>query len=98
MSIPWLGDACGLVDAFRAKELSPLEALEASIAAIEASSLNAFSHTDFERAREAAANANVALPFGGVPWGIKELERVEGWPYTEASLLFKDRVSDHDDT
>ena len=49
-------------------------------------------------AREAAQDANVALPFGGVPWGVKELERVAGWPYTEASMLFKDRVSDHDDT
>ena len=54
MSLPWLGDACGLVDAFRAKELSPLEALEACIDASEASPLNAFSHTDFDRAREAA--------------------------------------------
>ena len=98
MSTPWLGDACGLVDAFRAKDLSPLEALDASIAAIGASSLNAFSHTDFERAREAAANAALSRPFGGVPCGVKELERVQGWPYTEASLLFRDRVSDHDDT
>ncbi len=98
MSTPWLGDACGLVDAFRAKELSPLEALDASIAAIESSPLNAFSFTDFDAARDAARNANVTLPFGGVPWGVKELERVEGWPYTEASMLFKDRVSDHDDT
>ena len=49
-----MGDACGLVDAFRAKELSPLEALDDCIAAIEASPLNAFSFTDFERAREAA--------------------------------------------
>jgi Asp-tRNA(Asn)/Glu-tRNA(Gln) amidotransferase A subunit family amidase len=98
MSTPWLGDACGLVEAFRAKELSPLEALDACIAAIERSPLNAFSFTDFDRAREAAERANLTLPFGGVPWGIKELERVEGWPYTEASVLFKDRVSDHDDT
>ena len=98
MSIPWLEDACGLVDAFRTKELSPLEALDACIGAMEESPLNAFSHTDFERAREAARNANVTLPFGGVPWGVKELERVEGWPYTEASMLFKDRVSDHDAT
>jgi Asp-tRNA(Asn)/Glu-tRNA(Gln) amidotransferase A subunit family amidase len=98
MRTPWLEDACGLVDAFRAKELSPLEALDACISAIESSPLNAFSFTDFERARESAGRANVALPFGGVPWGVKELERVEGWPYTEASLLFKDRVSDHDDT
>jgi aspartyl-tRNA(Asn)/glutamyl-tRNA(Gln) amidotransferase subunit A len=94
----WLDDACGLVEAFRAKELSPLEALDDCIAAIETSPLNAFSFTDFERAREAAKVANVALPFGGVPWGVKELERVESWPYTEASTLFKDRVSDHDDT
>jgi aspartyl-tRNA(Asn)/glutamyl-tRNA(Gln) amidotransferase subunit A len=98
MGTPWIDDASSLVDAFRSKELSPLEALDDCIAAIEASPLNAFSFTDFEKAREAARNANVTLPFGGVPCGVKELERVEGWPYTEASMLFRDRVSDHDDT
>jgi len=40
---PWLGDACSLVDAFRAKELSPAEALDASLAAIDQSKVNAFS-------------------------------------------------------
>jgi aspartyl-tRNA(Asn)/glutamyl-tRNA(Gln) amidotransferase subunit A len=98
MSLPWLGDACGLVDAFRAKELSPFEALEACIDAIEASPLNAFSHTDFDRALEAAMFADVTLPFGGVPFGVKELERVEGWPSTEASVIFEGRVADEDDT
>jgi len=98
MTIPWLGDACSLVEAFRRRELSPLEALDASIGAMEASPLNAFSHTDFDRARQAAASADVALPFGGVPFGVKELERVKDWPDTEASLLFADRVSDHDQT
>jgi Asp-tRNA(Asn)/Glu-tRNA(Gln) amidotransferase A subunit family amidase len=93
-----MDDACSLVDAFRAKELSPLEALDACIDAIGASPLNAFSHTDFDRAREAARNADVALPFGGVPFGVKELEAVKDWPYTEASLIFRDRVADHDDT
>ena len=44
------------------------------------------------------AGADVSLPFGGVPFGVKELEKVAGWPYTEASVIFKDRVSDHDDT
>ncbi len=48
---PWLGDACGLVEAFRSGGLSPLEALEESIAAMEASPLNALSFTDFEQAR-----------------------------------------------
>ena len=98
MSTPWLGDACSLVDAFRAGELSPLEALDDCIAAIEKSPLNAFSFTDFDRAREAAGRADVSLPFGGVPFGIKELEKVAGWPYTEASVIFKDRVAGHDDT
>jgi aspartyl-tRNA(Asn)/glutamyl-tRNA(Gln) amidotransferase subunit A len=98
MSEPWMDDACSLVDAFRAKELSPLEALDACMDAIERSPLNAFSFTDFERAREAAKAADPALPFGGVPFGAKELEAVKGWPYTEASQIFKDRIADHDDT
>ena len=95
---PWLDDACSLVDAFRAGTLSPTEALDASLAAIEASGLNACSHVAVETAREQAAAADVSLPFGGVPMGIKELEPVAHWPYTEASLVFADRVSDHDST
>ena len=74
------GDACSLVEAFRAWEISPLEALDDCIAAIRRSPLNAFSFTDFDRAREAAASADVSLPFGGVPFGVKELEKVAGWP------------------
>ncbi len=92
---PWQNDACSLVDAFRAGERSPVEELEASLAAIEASNLNCFSFVDPERARQAAADADVSLPFGGVPTGIKELEPVEGWPDTGASLVFKDRIADH---
>jgi Asp-tRNA(Asn)/Glu-tRNA(Gln) amidotransferase A subunit family amidase len=88
----WTGDACSLVDAFRAGERSPVEELEASLAAIEASDLNCFSYIDPDRARAAAAAADVSLPFGGVPAGIKELDQVEGWPYTEGSLVFRDRV------
>ena len=89
---PWAGDACSLVDAFRAGERSPLEELDATLGAIEASDLNAFSFVDPERARDAARSADVARPFGGVPTGIKELETVAGWPTTEASLVFRDRV------
>lgn len=98
MTDPWLGDACSLVDAFRTRELSPLEALDACIDAIERSPLNACSHTDFEQARAAAAVADVELPFGGVPWGVKELEKVEGWPDSRASVLFADRVAERDQT
>ncbi|HEU5301308.1 MAG TPA: amidase [Acidimicrobiia bacterium] len=92
---PWQGDACSLVDAFRAGQRSPVEELDASLAAIEASDLNAFSFLDPDRARDAAARADVSAPFGGVPTGIKELDRVAGWPDTEASLVFEGRVAQH---
>src|SRR5437588_974302 len=95
---PWLGDAWSLVDAFRAGQLSPVEALDACIAAIEGSKLNAFSFVDADAACSAAQKADVSLPFGGVPTGVKELQRVKGWPFTEASLLFKDDKADVDGT
>jgi aspartyl-tRNA(Asn)/glutamyl-tRNA(Gln) amidotransferase subunit A len=87
---PWPGDQCSLVDAFRSGERSPLEEVDAVFAAIEESGLNAFSFLDHEGARAAAATADVSLPFGGVPLGVKELAHVKGWPATEASVPLKD--------
>ena len=84
--------------AFRAGTISPTEALEGSLAAVEDSKLNAVCFVDEEAARATAADADVSLPFGGVPVGVKELDPVKGWPLTEASLVFKDRVSDYDGT
>ena len=95
---PWLGDACSLVDAFRSGERKPTDELDAVLGAIDASDLNATAHLDTEGARAAAGSADVSLPLGGVPIGVKELEPVEGWPYTEASLVFADRVADHSAT
>jgi aspartyl-tRNA(Asn)/glutamyl-tRNA(Gln) amidotransferase subunit A len=95
---PWTGDACSLVEAFRTGQRSPVEELEASLAAIETSELHAISHVDVDAARAAAAAADVSLPFGGVPIGIKELESVASWPYSEASLVFRDRVASFDST
>jgi Asp-tRNA(Asn)/Glu-tRNA(Gln) amidotransferase A subunit family amidase len=92
---PWTGDACSLVDAFRSGERSPVEELHATLAAIEKSDINAFSFIDAERAERNASTADVSKPFGGVPTGIKELEQVEGWPNTEASVVFKNRIADH---
>ena len=92
---PWEGDACSLVDAFRSGARSPVEELDAALAAIESSDLNCFSHVDEDRARAIAATADVELPFGGIPTGIKELSPVEGWPDTEASLVFRDRTATH---
>lgn len=94
----WRGDACSLVDAFRAGRLSPREALEGSLAAIEASDLNAFTMIDADAARGTADAADVSRPFGGVPVGVKVLDPVAGWPATFASLVFKDDVSSFDST
>jgi aspartyl-tRNA(Asn)/glutamyl-tRNA(Gln) amidotransferase subunit A len=96
--MPWQGDQCSLVDAFRRGERSPVEELEATLAAIEASSLNAFSYVAPDEALDAARKADVALPFGGVPIGVKELNRVAGWPYTEASVPLRENKSDVDAT
>lgn len=95
---PWQGDATSLVEAFRRGDHSPAEELAATFAAIDASDLNAFCFLDRERALAAAQHADVSLPFGGVPLGVKELERHDGWPDTDASLVFKDRVATSTDT
>ena len=55
---PWQGDACSLVDEFRAGRRSPLEELQATYAAIDASDLNAFCHLP----REQADGRGAALP------------------------------------
>jgi aspartyl-tRNA(Asn)/glutamyl-tRNA(Gln) amidotransferase subunit A len=88
---PWMGDASSLVDAFRSKDRSPVEELQASLAAIERSDLNAFSFLDSQGALERAKSADISKPFGGVPLGVKELDAVYGWPYTEACVVFADR-------
>jgi aspartyl-tRNA(Asn)/glutamyl-tRNA(Gln) amidotransferase subunit A len=87
-----------LVDTFRSGERSPVDELEASLDAIEQSELNAYSFLDPERAREAAARADAHAPFGGVPVGVKELDSVKGWPYTQASVPLKDQVAAQDST
>jgi Asp-tRNA(Asn)/Glu-tRNA(Gln) amidotransferase A subunit family amidase len=93
---PWLGDACSLVDAFRSGERTPVDELEASLEAIESSELNAYSFLDPQAAREAAVSADVRAPFGGIPVGVKELDSVKGWPYTQASVPLKDQVATQD--
>lgn len=91
MNTPWQHDACALVDAFRSGDHSPTAELEATLQAIESSDLNAFCFVDADAAMTAAAAADVSLPFGGVPLAIKELDKVAGWPDTEASVPLADR-------
>jgi aspartyl-tRNA(Asn)/glutamyl-tRNA(Gln) amidotransferase subunit A len=91
----WQGDAVGLVEAFRSGERSPSEELDAVFAAVDGSDLNAVCFEDRDAARAAAAAADVSLPFGGVPVGVKELTPVAGWPDTEASVPLRDQVAGH---
>ena len=95
MSAPWLGDACSLVDAFRAGELTPAEAVEATIEAAESDPYNAICHIDADGARQAAAEADVTKPFGGVPFAVKELEMVEGWPYAYGTKLLEGTIGSY---
>lgn len=90
---PWQGDACSLVEEFRSHRRSPVEELHATYDAIDASTLNAFCYTPREQAAQAAAGADVSKPFGGVPIGVKELDQVEGWPDTHASVPLAHQVA-----
>ena len=95
---PWLGDACSLVEEFRAGRRSPREEMQATLEAVKNSKLNAVSFVDEEGALERASRADISLPFGGVPMGVKELDNVTGWPATEASVPFADRKATYTGT
>ena len=90
---PWAGDACSLVEEFRAGRRTPIDEMKATLAAVEKSALNAVSFIDYDHALRHAAIADVSKPFGGVPLGVKELDDVSGWPATRASMVFKDQVA-----
>ena len=90
---PWAGDACSLVEEFRAGRRTPIDEMKATLAAVERSELNAISFIDYDHALRHAAIADVSKPFGGVPLGVKELDDVSGWPATRASMVFKDHVA-----
>lgn len=92
---PWQGDACSLVEEFRAGRRSPAEELQATLDAIEHSTLNAFCFIDREQAEAAARRADVSAPFGGVPIGVKELDSVEGWPDSHASVPLRHQIGGH---
>ena len=88
-----------------AKEISPVELLEACIERIEAvnPAVNAITATCFERARNEARAAERDVlagselgPLHGLPIGIKDLEDTEGLLTTHGSPLYRDHVPDRD--
>ena len=84
-----------------AKEISPVELLDACIARTEAvdPAVNAMVTRDFERARATAKAAERAVVAGdalgalhGLPIGIKDLSATEGLRTTQGSLLYEHNV------
>jgi aspartyl-tRNA(Asn)/glutamyl-tRNA(Gln) amidotransferase subunit A len=57
-------------------------------------SVGAYLSRDFDTALAAAEKADISLPLGGVPIGIKELDQVAGWPDTEACVALSHLVAD----
>jgi aspartyl-tRNA(Asn)/glutamyl-tRNA(Gln) amidotransferase subunit A len=102
----WTRDAWALADAVRAGELRAVDLLEGYLGRIAAidPALNSVCFLDEAGARDAARCVDDAVargddpgPLAGLPIGVKELDHVAGWPATHASLVYADRVSDHDD-
>src|ERR1700760_2944825 len=97
-------DAGDLVEAFRARRLSPIEALDEVAARIERVQplVNAFTTTCLERAREEAAGAEAryargeARPLEGVPFAAKDLLDSADVRTTYGSALYRSHVPDRD--
>ncbi|MGN6660563.1 MAG: amidase family protein, partial [Achromobacter mucicolens] len=88
-----------------ARQLSPVELLEACIARIQAVNpyINAVTATAYERARAEARAAERAVmagePLGllhGLPMGVKDLEPTAGVLTTYGSPLYRGHVPDED--
>ncbi|POR49236.1 amidase [Bosea psychrotolerans] len=96
--------AIRLAAAVRAREVSPVEAVDAALARIEERrELNAFMAICAERARSEARAAEAAImngtPLGalhGVPFSIKDLTNSEGVATTQGSALFAGTVPSSD--
>ena len=101
----WKLEASELADRVRAGEISSKEVFESFAERIERynDELNAIIHLDVDAARAQAAEIDRRVsagedpgPLAGVPIGIKELESVEGWPATHASVPHKDEIAQRD--
>jgi Asp-tRNA(Asn)/Glu-tRNA(Gln) amidotransferase A subunit family amidase len=89
---------------FADKSLSPVELLDAQISRAEETkkTINAFTYTHFEEAREAAQASEArwarGVPVGcldGLPVAIKDESHIAGKPTSNGSLIMKDFVAEH---
>src|SRR5215470_14921834 len=93
--------ATELARRIRARELSPVELLDAVLARVEAVDplVHAFVTVDAERARATAREAEAAVvsgadlgPLHGLPVSVKDLEPVAGVRTTMGSRFYEDSV------
>lgn len=97
-------DACALAAAIRAREVSPVDAVEAALAAIEErdGALGAFTVTFAEASREQAraaerqAGGAASALLLGVPVSVKDHVWVRGAPATNGSIALRDFVAPED--
>jgi len=84
-----------LQSALRSRALSPREvvdALDARISKVDPA-IGAYLGRDLEKARSLADSADVSLPLGGIPIGIKDLINVQGESCTCASKILEGYTS-----
>lgn len=88
---------------FRAKTLSPVELMEATIRRAEAvqPQINAFTYTHFDEAMDQARKAEAKYAraartgaLEGLPIGIKDESEIAGKPMSSGSRLFRDTLSE----
>lgn len=89
---------------FKAKKLSPVELMRATIARAEATAkkTNCLTYTHFDEAMALAKKAEAKYAKGGrtgalegLPIGIKDESYIKGKPTSNGSLIMKDYVGDH---
>lgn len=89
---------------FKARKLSPVELMEATIARAAATEgkINCLTYTHFDEAMDLARKAETKYakglrtgPLEGLPVGIKDESYIEGKPTSGGSLVMKDHVATH---
>lgn len=92
---------------FKAKKLSPVELMQATLQRAEATKekINCLTYTYFDEAIRLARRAEAKYAKGartgaleGLPIGIKDESYIKGKPTSHGSLLMKDHISDHTST
>lgn len=95
-----------LAQRIREGELSPVRVVEAFLSRIEERNdeINAFLTLLPERARREAKEAERAIergddlgPLHGIPFGIKDRQKLEGVRFTDGFLAFEDRIAEETD-